>query len=232
MGPGYPSLARLPPIRLDRVAPGWWPPRRDWQVALVCPTLTLYPCVQQYPHLSQYGLVGPQWAGRGTGVPTGAGAGGTGVGAGQVAGEAGLWSGASDPCPYIRDMDACIDSRACIDPRACISWAFVATSWLIVAFFWTDALARCSRDAAIWHPCASSSAALAQNVVLAAVLWLMSRILAKAAVQCAFQLWSATGLRRHSPHARVMFPVASACLVPVVTIVASEMGTPAPVAKP
>jgi hypothetical protein len=228
MGPGHPSLTRLPPKQLARVAPGWCPLRRDRQVALVCPTLILYPCIQQYPHLSQSGLVGPQWAGCGTGVPTGAGAGGAGVGADQGVGAVGVYAGAGGPCPYIRDMDACIDSSACM------SWAFVATSWSIVAFFWIEALARCSRDMAIWCPCTSSSTALAPNVILVAIMRLMSRILAKAAVQCAFQLGqvgSATGRRHHSLHAKVMLPVGSACFVPIVTIVALEMGTPTSVAK-
>jgi hypothetical protein len=225
-GSGKPSLTRLPPMRLDRVAPGWCPWRRERHVELVCPTLTLHPWVQQYQSLSQSGLVCPQCAGHGPSVLV---AGGADVGGAQVVtAVVGGRAGRGVPCVTILDIDVCSDSSACI------SWAFVATSWSIVAFFCTEALARCSRDVAIWRPCASSSAAFAPKTDSAAVMRLMSRISANAAVQCVFQLghvWSATGRRRHSLHASVILPVARACFVPVVTIVASEMGTPASVAK-
>ena len=139
-GPGNPSLTWLPPMRLDPVAPGWCPWRRDWHVELFCPTLTLHPWVQQYPSLSQSGLVCPQWAGHRPSVPVARGA---EVGGDQGGDVIGGRAGRGVPCVNIRDIDVCNDSSACI------SWAFVATSWSIVAFFWIEALARCSRDVAI-----------------------------------------------------------------------------------
>ncbi len=96
-------------------------------VALVCPTSILYPWVQKYLSLSQSGLVCPQWAGRGPLVPV---AGGADVGGGNQGVKAvGGGAGRGVPCVNNRDIDICNDSSACI------SWAFVATSWSMVAFF-------------------------------------------------------------------------------------------------
>ena len=61
------------------------------------------------------------------------------------------------------------------------------------------------------------------------VMQLMLQIWANTTVQCIFQLGqvrSTVGGHFHSRHARVMLPVARVCLVPVVTIMASEMWMP------
>ncbi len=82
---GQPVLNVTPPIVLFRVAPGWWPTRREVHVLLLCLTFTLKPWDQQYPVLSQAGLLVAQWAGRPGGVspigwPGGARAGVAGAG--------------------------------------------------------------------------------------------------------------------------------------------------------
>jgi hypothetical protein len=76
----------------------------------------------------------------------------------------------------------------CMSANACISCASIATRLLIVEFFWMDALARLSSDKAIRRPCFSSYATLAPTVDSPAIIQLVSCILAKAAVQCTFQL--------------------------------------------
>ena len=65
---GQPVLNVTLPIMLFRVAPAWWPARREVQVLLVCPIFTLKPWDQQYPVLSQAGFSVAQWAGRPGGV--------------------------------------------------------------------------------------------------------------------------------------------------------------------
>ncbi len=76
----------------------------------------------------------------------------------------------------------------CMSANACVSCTFIATRLSVVDFFWMDSLARLSSDEAIRHPYSSSSAALAPKVDSPAIMRLKLRILAKAAVQCAFQL--------------------------------------------
>ncbi len=91
-----------------------------------------------------------------------------------------------------------------------------------------DAFGGLSSDAVICCTWCSSSAALALNADLPTVMQLMSHILARADVQSVFQLsqvWSAMAQWFHWHHAIVMLPHASACFVPVVIMVASEMGT-------
>ena len=61
---GQPVLNVTPPFVLFQVVPAWWPARREVQVLLLCLIFTLKPWDQQYPVLSQAGVVVPQWAGR------------------------------------------------------------------------------------------------------------------------------------------------------------------------
>jgi hypothetical protein len=69
-----------------------------------------------------------------------------------------------------------------------VSCALDAPRLLIVAFFWINALAKLSSNSMIWHAWCSSSAALAPNAALPAIMRLMLRILAKAVVRWVFQL--------------------------------------------
>ena len=104
----------------------------------------------------------------------------------------------------------------------------------MVVFFWIDALARLSSDAAICCACLIATAWLAPKVVSPAVMREMSHISANAAVQWSFQfahVCSYAGRRFHSLQLSVMFPLESGCLDPVVTISLSEIGTPASAAK-
>ncbi len=80
----------------------------------------------------------------------------------------------------------------------------------------------------------SCAAAWLAKAKLLEVMRLMSRISANAAVQWSFQLfhlWLRRGWHLYSCNASIMFPLFRACLVPVITIISLEMGTPASCAK-
>ena len=163
------------------------------------------------PLLSQLGLTVDQWDGHGRlSVPLGA-AGAAGV----------LWR-------QRRVMAAFASARALA------RHLFAVTSFLTVSFFWIAAFARLSSDVTMRAACLASVAAWYANARLPAVIWLMSRDSAKAAVQCVFQLfhvWLMMGQRFHLRHANSIPPQVIAALVLVNTMVASEMGMPASRAK-
>jgi hypothetical protein len=118
--------------------------------------------------------------------------------------------------------------------RALARHLFAATSFLTVSFFWIAAFARLLSDETMQAACSASVAAWYANARSPAIIWLMSRVSAKAAVQCVFQLfhvWLMMGQRFHSHHASSIPPQVIMALVPIDTIVASEMGMPASWAK-
>jgi hypothetical protein len=112
----------------------------------------------------------------------------------------------------------------------CIGGHQVVDSGILLIY----AFAKLSSEEAICCTCSSLEAWLAPNDVSPAVMWLMSHILAKAAVQRVFQFGhvrSGSRGRFHLHQANVMLLHARACLVPVVIINSLEMGAPASAAK-
>jgi hypothetical protein len=80
--------------------------------------------------------------------------------------------------------------------RALTRRSLAATSLFTVSFFWMAAFARLSSDVAIRSACSALVAAWLAKARSPAVMCVMSRDSAKAAVQCVFQLfqvWSTSG---------------------------------------
>ncbi len=80
--------------------------------------------------------------------------------------------------------------------RAFARRLFAAMSSLTVLFFWIATFARLSSEVTMRAACSALVVAWYANVQLPAVIWLISRVSAKAAVQCVFQLfhiWSMMG---------------------------------------
>ncbi len=129
LGPPCPRL--LLPFVFARVASLQYPSLGKEQVVLLCPTLTQKPCIQQYPVGSQVGLVDLQWGGF--------------------------------TCPDHYSVGrlpvfnfAIASVRLAMIFFCC--W-FLATSLSIVLFFWMDAFAKLSSNAAIFSAWTISCAA-------------------------------------------------------------------------
>ncbi len=130
-------LASLPPLGSEQVAamlcPSCW-----WvQVTLVCPFLTLKPCVDQQPVGSQFGLTADQCDRQQLFI----------VLIDRVDGGFGGFGRQS------RAMAALASARAFA------SFLLAVTSFSVVLFFWMAALARLSSDLAIMVACSVSVAA-------------------------------------------------------------------------
>jgi hypothetical protein len=84
--------------------------------------------------------------------------------------------------------------------KALARCSFAAASFSTVSFFWIAAFARLLSDMTMRAACSALVAAWYANAQLPTVIRLMSRVSAKAAVQCVFQLfhvWLMMGQRFH-----------------------------------
>jgi hypothetical protein len=123
-GLGPPCLRLLPPFVFVQVASAQCPSLGKEQVALLCPTLTQKPCIQQYPVGSQAGLVALQWGGF-----------------------------AQPDCCFVGGLLAFNFAMASVRlAMIFVCCWFIATILLIVLFFWMDAFAKLSSNAAIFLP--------------------------------------------------------------------------------
>ncbi len=107
--------------------------------------------------------------------------------------------------------------------RAFVRRSLAATSFLMVSFFWMAAFKRLSSDVTMRAACSASVVAWFAKAWSLAVMRVMSRDSAKAAVQCVFQVfhvWSTRGRHFHSRHASSIPPQLIAALVLVETMVA------------
>ena len=167
--------------------------------ALLCPVQILYPCDHQYPveyHGGLSAVLGFSTAG----------------------------------IPAVRFSVSLISFRFYdwIITMDSVRVLLAVTSFSTVSFFWTDPLDRVSREATICSPIRVSVSLLSWILKSPPLVsfW-MSRFLPKAAVHFSFHFfhvyWLA-GVWRLLRHAGTRFLHWMACLVPVMTIVASEMG--------
>ncbi len=79
--------------------------------------------------------------------------------------------------------------------RAFARHSFAATSFSTVLFFWIAAFARLLSDVTMRAACLASVAAWCANARLPSVIRFMSRVSAKAAVQCVVQLFHVWSMR-------------------------------------